>query len=540
MIEQFKALFVVFTLAAGAFAFASIAYREHLTPARIARWRNLFLAASVASFLVPNYWAVIFLVAVIALALGVGEKNRPAIYLVLLFAFPAVTETVPGFAGIRNFLDIGPFHILAIVILFPLLLRRQETASFRRYGSLADYCFIAFSTLSLVLAFRGTNFTDGIRQATTYALTAFGPYLVFSRYYWTKERLTEASLAYVIPMIALAGVALAETVLGWHFYANAVANWDISFFFRYLARSGYLRAYASVFGPISFGLFLLIAVSLALAILVISKRKPLPAIGLLAVGVGLIVTFSRGPWIGAAFASFVVAATSAQPVQNILRLGGAGLAVFVVAALTPIGPELINMLPFIGTIEGNTIDYRERLFEVGIGVAMRNPIFGSENYLQTPAMQSLIQGQGIIDLVNTYLRVVLETGFVGLALFVGVSGFAALSALRAIGTARRLDPAYAALVQAWFAALLGVMLTLATTTNVVAQIAEVHWMLCGICVGLARSVRMAVAESAKAPPAEPSNAPPLAPPPAPGPSQTMTLPADRLPPHLRQYANREK
>src|SRR5690606_22312288 len=150
-------------------------------------------------------------------------------------------------------------------------------------GALADFCFLAFSVLSLALAFRDTTMTDGIRRFAAYVLTAFGPYIVFSRYYWSKDNLKIATLACAIPLIALSGVGLAETVLSWHMYANAVDNWNISFFTRYLERSGYLRAYASVFGPITFGLFLTIGFSLALAVMASSKRRLFPMIGVMAV-----------------------------------------------------------------------------------------------------------------------------------------------------------------------------------------------------------------------------------------------------------------
>jgi len=50
-------------------------------------------------------------------------------------------------------------------------------------------------------------------------------------------------------------------------------------------------------------------------------------------------------------------------------------------------------------------------------VFQRNPVFGSTTYIHTPEMESMRQGQGIIDIVNTYLVFGLSYGLVGLALF---------------------------------------------------------------------------------------------------------------------------
>ncbi len=531
MIEVLKALFVVFTLSLGAFVYARMAFGQIVGAAVIDRWRNIYLAVTIAAFLTPNFWIMLLAISLIAIVMGAAEKLKPALYLLLLFAVPAADAIVPGFGGIRNFMALYPFNVLAVVILFPLLLNRAENRRFNNVGRLADLCFIGFSLLTLALAFRDTTVSDAFRRMTAYILTAFGPYLVFSRVNWTTERLKLATLAYVIPFIALSAIAVVEVVLNWHMFKNAVDQWGINFFARYLARSGLLRAYGPVFGPIAFGLFLVIALPLLAALVASAKDKFLPRLGFVALGLGLVSTFSRGPWVGGAIAIAAYAATSDSPFKNVTRLGFVGLAVFAVLAVTPAGPKLFEMLPFIGSIEGNTIDYRQRLFEVGWQVVLQNPWFGSENYLESAAMRSLIQGQGIVDIVNAYLQVALDKGIVGLALFVGVSFFALLSAYRSIGAARKIDPELAGYCQAWFAALLGVMLVLATTTNVIAQIAEAHWLLCGICVGVARSVAARAAEPAMSAPPGPDD--PASPSPA---DDDPGVPAHSLPAHLRQYA----
>lgn len=533
--EAIKALVIIGALSLAAFVYARMAFSGVVAPAVIDRWRNIYLATTAAAFLIPNFWVALAAIALIAIVMGALEPFKPALYLLLLFALPAASAIVPGFGGIRNFLALYPFNILALVILFPLLPFLRETRGFNRIGALADVCFILFSLLALTLAFRDTTITDGFRRATAYLLTSLGPYLVFSRVNWTLERLKLATLAYVIPFVALGVVAVAEVVLNWHIFRNAVESWNIDFFSRYLARSGYLRAYASVFGPITFGLFTVVAIALLPALINSAPRKFLPRLGFIPLVAGLLATFSRGPWVGAALAIATFTATSARPARNLTLLGFAGLGALAALAATPFGADLLAMLPFIGEVEDNTIDYRQQLFEVGWKVVQENPWFGSDHYLETEAMQSLIQGQGIIDIVNSYLQVALDKGLVGLALFVGVSAFALVALFRSVGAARRLDPELAAYCQSWFAALVGVMLVLATTTNVVAQIAETHWLLCGIAVGVARSVAILAAAPVPVADTAPAPAPPSPSPPASGPAGP---PKESLPPHLRQYAPR--
>ncbi|MEK7264929.1 MAG: O-antigen ligase family protein, partial [Pseudomonadota bacterium] len=377
---------------------------------------------------------------------------------------------------------------------------------------------------------------DGFRQSTAYILTAFGPYLVFSRVNWTKERLRTTTLAFVLPLLILSVVAVVEVVLSWHPYKSAVDNWDIFQRARYTFRTGFLRAYASVFDPIAFGLFLAAAIPMMLALISSSKRKLLAIGGLGALGVGLLATFSRGPWVGAALAVVAFVFTSDKPLKNLTRLGLVGTAGFLALSVSPIGDQIIGLLPFVGDSSTSSIDYRQQLMDIGWSVAMETKWFGSEDFMMHPAMQQLIQGQGIIDIVNSYLRVTLESGLVGLSLFVGVSFFSALTAYRAIGAARAIDPEIAIYSQAWLAALASVMLVIATTSSVVAQVSEVHWLLCGMCVGIARSIA-AVRLKPQAPAPEEIPAAPTPARPAPA---SPSISAQKLPPHLRQYADKGK
>lgn len=535
MIESLKALVVVGVIAVAAFIYARLAFSATIPPATISRWRTIFLAVTAIAFLAPDYWLMLAAMSGAVIVLGASEKFRPALYLLLLFAVPAASKIVPGFGGINNFLELYPFNLLAVIILFPLLLRPRQTRG-AGVGAVADAFFIAYALVVFTLAFRDTTVTDGIRRATAFLLTAIPQYFVFSRIRWTSEKIRLATAAFVIPLIALSGVAAAEVVLRWHLYANAVQAWDVSATLRYVERSGFLRAYGSIFGPIAFGLFLVAGLALVPALLASATNKRLAALSIPAIGAGLLATFSRGPWVGGALAIAIYAATTRRAARNVARLAAAGLAGLAILAVTPFGDTVISLIPFLGNVEENTIDYRQRLLEVGWTVVQQNPLFGSEGYLQTPAMQSLVQGQGIIDIVNAYLRIALDSGLVGLSLYLGAVGFSLLAVLRSIGPARQLDGDLSSYCQAYFAALAGVSVVLATTSNTIAQVQEVTWVLCGMCVGLARSVSLARRAREAAPSAEPGGTPaapgpehPAPPPPAPG---------RPLPPHLRQYQRR--
>ena len=76
------------------------------------------------------------------------------------------------------------------------------------------------------------------------------------------------------------------------------------------------------------------------------------------------------------------------------------------------------MLPFIGESSTGSISYRQQLLEQSWVVIQRQPFLGSNTYMETPEMQTLIQGQGIIDVVNSYVRIALDSGLLGVTAFI--------------------------------------------------------------------------------------------------------------------------
>jgi O-antigen ligase len=89
-------------------------------------------------------------------------------------------------------------------------------------------------------------------------------------------------------------------------------------------------------------------------------------------------------------------------------------------SLTSYGQKFIDVLPFIGSTRADTVEYRDQLFDMALIVIKRNPLLGSSSYLETPEMISMTQGQGIIDIVNSYLGIALPYGITGLTLFVAI------------------------------------------------------------------------------------------------------------------------
>jgi O-antigen ligase len=109
-------------------------------------------------------------------------------------------------------------------------------------------------------------------------------------------------------------------------------------------------------------------------------------------------------------------------------------------------------------------------------------------------MQQLKQGQGIIDIVNTYLGVALASGFVGLALF---CGFFLVVLVELVLALRRAGGDTYPLGQTLFCALLGILVMIFTTSSI-GLIAVIYWSVAGLAQGYARAPALAHAAETEA------------------------------------------
>jgi O-antigen ligase len=183
-----------------------------------------------------------------------------------------------------------------------------------------------------------------------------------------------------------------------------------------------------------------------------------------------------------------------------LRLLATAAIVAVIVPLlfsTTVGARIMDFLPFVGTVDSENLTYRARLLDTFLTLIVEKPFFGAYDFMLTPEMQALRTGQGIIDIVNTYIGVGFTSGLVGLSLFVGFFLTIAAGILRAAGLSRD-DADLYLLGQALLATLLGILVMISAVASITV-IPVVYWAVAGLGVGYARlaeSRRTAIAAQA--------------------------------------------
>ena len=487
---ELKALVVILGLSLPVFWLARAAACEFACErADFNRRRNLWIAITILAFVSRNFW-VYMAGAALLLAVGARRETNPlALFLALLMAVPAFSEVIPGFGGIRQIMSLSHVRLLSIMLLLPayLLIRRQPgVLPFGR--TMADKCLLAYLAMQLLLQMPIVSLTASARLTIYSFIDVFLPYYVASRGLRDLQGYRDALMAAVLAVVLMTPVALFEYFRHWLLYSTLAESMDVyTNFGSYLSRGGSLRAVVSSEHSIILGYLVTVAMGLVLFVRKLIRSRALVALAVALLVSALIAAGARGPWVGSAAVMLVVILTGPDKFKSAIRVGMIAVPVLAALSFTEAGRRLFELLPFIGTIDTDSIDYRRRLFDTSMLVIWQSPWFGSFDYLINPNMQELVQGEGIIDVVNSFLGVALTFGIVGLSLFSGVfalAGWGVWSGLRYADPTGELH----LLGRSLLATLVGVLVCIVTLSSI-GVVPWIYWTLAGLCVGYAQLAR---------------------------------------------------
>lgn len=500
MPEHLRALVLILILAAGAFAFARRpASAAGMSPRDFDLRRNAWFAITLVAFLAHNFWVYVAAAAVIVLIAAAKDQNRLALFFALLFAVPTMSMEVPGVAGIRYLFDLHHVRLLALAVLLPAFVRLAMSPDTERFGRRwPDRLLIAYLGLYFFLTLSASSTTDTLRHGVFYSfIDVFLPYYVASRSLKSMAQFKDAMAAFVVAALVLAALGVFEAVKQWLlYYALEEAlrvPWNYGY---YLPRDSQLRAVATAGQPIAYGY----VIAVAIGFFVYLRKFMSPLAGAAVFGLllaALAASISRGPWLGAALMLLLGLTTGRSPGLRLLATAAIVAVIVPLLFSTTVGARIMDFLPFVGTVDSESLTYRARLLDTFLTLIVEKPFFGAYDFMLTPEMQALRTGQGIIDIVNTYVGIGFTSGLVGLSLFVAFFFTIAAGILRAAGVSRHDADVYL-LGQALLATLLGILVMISAVASITV-IPVVYWAVAGLGVGYARlaeSRRTAIAAQA--------------------------------------------
>lgn len=490
MPDNLKLLIVVLALATAVFTVARRPASAWMDVTDFTRRRNLWFALTFAAFLSLNFWMYAIIAAPLLIFASRREVNPPALFFFILFAVPVSTIHISG-AGLFNTLfELSHPRILELIILLPAfayLLRRTNSLSFGR--TVPDKAIAAYLLLTVALYFRDTTVTNALRQAFYLFLDVFLPYFVISRSLKDLNAFRDALSSFVIAMMIMALVAVFEFFKVWLLYQPLVGILQMDEGMSgYIFRDGMLRVVASAGQPIVLGYLMVVGLGLYLFLKNALQQKLMRHAGAALLTAALILALSRGPWVGAAALLIVFLATGRSPVRSMTKLALVAMLVLPLMALLPGTDKVINLLPFVGSTEKENVDFRANLISNSMIVIQRNPWLGSNDFMETPEMEAMRQGEGIIDIVNSYIRVALEKGLIGLGLFAGFFALTLFGIYRAMRLIPDKDSEEYLLGRVLLATLMAILVTIFTVSSIT-FIPIVYWSVAGMAVAYTHMVQ---------------------------------------------------
>jgi len=398
---------------------------------------------------------------------------------------PPISADISGFGVIRSLFTIDYLRLLALTILAPTAWAIWKDPESPRFGSLLpDKIIAAYLILIFALTLQASTFTHALRSGILYSiLDIFLPYYVASRCVKNIGQFRDTLMAFAIASMVLAAIACFEFLRHWLLYAsldNALGmRWAYG---TYLERGdGVLRAQGSTGHAIPLGYVMAVAIGFFLYLMTLVPKTTMKLLGIALLVGGIIAPVSRGPWVGAAVMVFVFFATAHAAAKKIGQLAAIGIVALPALLASPYGEKIISYLPFVGTIAEDNVNYRERLLEISIGVVLQNPFFGAYDYMYSSAMQELRQGQGIIDIVNSFIGVALASGLVGLSLYAGFFFLIGINLYRSMRRIPDRTSEHHVLGQSLLATLAGILVIIFTVSSI-SIIPVIYWTVAGLCV----------------------------------------------------------
>lgn len=492
MPENLRALIFLLFLSVPVFAFGKhVACSLAITEEDYARRRNLWFGITLAAFLAHNFWIFIIIASVLILLGTQRETNWLALYFFLFFAVPMIDKRITVL-GVFLF-NIDYVRLLSLTILLPALIAHNrdslptgDSVPTAKFGyHLQDKILLVYLMLLFLLHFQTDYIIEFLRHNIFYAFTdVFLPYYIASRTLNSLRDFRDALMSLAVACMALAAVASLECLRHWYLYASLKralgAPWG---YLSYLERGGLLRAVGTPGQAIALGFVLAVAVGIFLYFRKSTVPPMIWRLGMALLIAGLVAALSRGPWIGALTMVVIFVLTGPQGIGGLVKLGILVLVAVPLVSMTPVWDRIVDFLPFVGTIDSRNIDFRQTMMVDLSNTILENPLFGPREY----NLEQFRTGSGIIDIVNTYLNIGLDSGLTGIALFSSFFLTTCVGIYKGMRRSLDKDDEIYDLGRTLLAVLGGILLIIGTVSSVTV-IPYIYWSIAGVGVAYIRMV----------------------------------------------------
>jgi len=386
------------------------------------RFCLLYCVIFAVALIIGNQYLMFVMYAAISLYLAKKEPdNIIYYYLVMLSAFPISIVWVIGVPGIDTLIVLNHSRVLILCLFLPVFFRDISSGKsfFDNVGSttgLIDRLIFMFIILKIILYFRDFNFSSSIRSTIHILIDVWIPYYVISRH---LKNINIVLVVLLYSSVVISVLAIIESVLYLRVYDYITSVMGGGYGFRYF-RGGALRVYASMGSPLTLGFFLAVNLLIALRVRALIKCPAyVPWVLAFVILLGIEASGSRSPLATSMVGILILFWWSFGRIF-VKNTSIVVLAVFIIFSywLFQYGVEWLVSFDSEGK-DGNFY-YRYELLLNSEDAIKNNFWFGSSDFWSNPMLLNSMQGEGIIDITNTFLAEILASGFVALFLYLAI------------------------------------------------------------------------------------------------------------------------
>lgn len=376
-------------------------YKKLITP------KIVLIVISVPFFALLNNNPYVFFayLAIITAFNSQSKQDLAGTYLLLLPTMPSLTmDTGVGGIYLLNLSSIAAMGLGALVGSFVARSPRVRSPAFY------DLCVLTLIAMFVFIYNRDGNLTVLLRGLTTYVIAFAGPFLLI-RGCAKDSRDIEGLLVRLCAggmIVAVTGIFQARWQ--WIIFETYHQTLHVPIPLTSAAlslRAGFLRTGGSMIDYTAGGMFLALIISIFPLFRSKFTSRGFYLVVLILLG-GLVVTQSRGAWVAAIVGSIFVAAFRKQWSRFVILTGG--IAIAELSLLTFAKSSRLAEITGQTSEAVGTVDYRQRLFTLGIQQIKSHPIFGQTPENLSINLYELKQGQNIVDFVNSHLFVAMSAG----------------------------------------------------------------------------------------------------------------------------------
>ncbi len=370
------------------------------------------IAAAIAFFLPSRPIVFVALGVMLSVVSATHKRGAVFLYLGVVAALPVgMTYDVP-FPGLNFLIKLDYAKEATLILLAPVFFRVAFSKGPSHLKNV-ERLLLFFTLFTGVMSLRDLPFTSMLRAVVDQMLLIYIPFVVISRSLTTRKDFEWALAAIFASFVIVSMIGAISAVQSWNYYAGLADVGSAKAYFDF--RNGFVRVGATVI-PSLLGFLAVAGILLAMRYRLLKSLPGHMFLGCIALfGFATFATGARGGWLGA-FACIAC-------YYIFLRTGAGMRKMFYVASIAVVfaGFTMVFNDSDLLQDEYGTVSYRAELIRTSIEQIKDRPFFGSSDFMGSARFAHLRQGEGIIDLVNGYIQIVLFYGLAGLGAFVAAN-----------------------------------------------------------------------------------------------------------------------